>query len=335
MKRGIRRLTAAMIVCLACASCGDPIGDRDFRQDMRDFVVSITSYARGIHSDFTVIPQNGHALLTADGEPDGSPSAAYIAAIDGVGREDLFYGYEGDDVATPVAEGAAMEAFMDLAVDQGLAVMVIDYCSTRAHMDNSYAWNAERGYISFAAMDRGLGSIPPYPAAPYNANAGDVASLGDAKNFLFLLCPDAGLYPTKDAYLDAIAATDYDVAVIDLSYVDAAGVLHDLDAADLARIRAKHGGGDRLIICYMSIGEAEDYRSYWDASWKTSPPPWLEAENPDWAGNYKVRYWDPEWQAIIYGSSAACLDRIMVAGFDGVYLDIIDAYEYFEELAGE
>ena len=30
------------------------------------------------------------------------------------------------------------------------------------------------------------------------------------------------------------------------------------------------------------------------------------------------------------GSPDAYLDRILAAGFDGVYLDIIDAFEYFE-----
>ena len=43
-----------------------------------------------------------------------------------------------------------------------------------------------------------------------------------------------------------------------------------------------------------------------------------------------MEYWNPEWQAIIYGSENAYLDKVLQAGFDGVYLDIIDGYEYFE-----
>jgi len=80
----------------------------------------------------------------------------------------------------------------------------------------------------------------------------------------------------------------------------------------------------------MSIGEAEDYRFYWNTAWAISPPSWMEAENPDWPGNYKVKYWDPAWQAMIYGNDASYLKKILDAGFDGVYLDIIDAFEYFE-----
>jgi len=36
---------------------------------------------------------------------------------------------------------------------------------------------------------------------------------------------------------------------------------------------------------------------------------------------------NPEWQAIIFEYE----DRILNAGFDGVYLDIIDGFEYWEE----
>ena len=58
-------------------------------------------------------------------------------------------------------------------------------------------------------------------------------------------------------------------------------------------------------------------------------PPWLGRSNPDWLDNYKVRFWDPGWQKIIYGTPDSYLDKIIADGYDGVYLDIIDAYEYW------
>lgn len=51
---------------------------------------------------------------------------------------------------------------------------------------------------------------------------------------------------------------------------------------------------------------------------------------PHWDGNYKVRYWYSEWQDLICGPEDSYLSRILNAGFDGVYLDIIDAFDYFE-----
>src|SRR5262249_52041563 len=40
-------------------------------------------------------------------------------------------------------------------------------------------------------------------------------------------------------------------------------------------------------------------------------------------GNYNVRFWHPDWQAIVF----QYVDAIMAAGFDGVYLDRVDAFE--------
>lgn len=83
----------------------------------------------------------------------------------------------------------------------------------------------------------------------------------------------------------------------------------------------------KMPVAYVSIGEAENYRFYWDPSWETNPPAWLGPENPDWPGNFKVRFWDPDWQSIVFN----WLDRVAAQGFRGVYLDIIDAYYYWSE----
>ena len=39
-------------------------------------------------------------------------------------------------------------------------------------------------------------------------------------------------------------------------------------------------------------------------------------------------YWEEEWRQLIFDYT----DRLIAAGFDGAYLDIIDAYQYFIEL---
>lgn len=59
---------------------------------------------------------------------------------------------------------------------------------------------------------------------------------------------------------------------------------------------------------------------------RLSAPPWLGRENEGWPGNFLVRYWDKNWQDIIFGSKTAYLDRIIAAGFDGVFLDRVDAF---------
>lgn len=315
---------------LLAACSGDDLGldptQRDYRQDMRSFVQSIATYTRSINPNFVVIPQNGHQLLTQNGDAGGAPTQTYIAAIDGVGREDLFYGYTSDNTATPDAERNAMIAFMDLAESNGIQVLVTDYCWTPSLVDDSYTQNSARGYISFAADHRELDDIPTYPPQPYQVHSGDVTTLSQAKNFLYLL--NLGSFANEAAFLNALRATDYDLLIIDLFYDGT----EPLTSAEVASLKVKANGGSRRVIAYMSIGEAENYRFYWRPDWRVGSPSWLVQENPNWPGNFKVQYWETGWQSIIFGGEGSYLKRILDAGFDGVYLDIIDAFEYFESL---
>ncbi|MEZ4650894.1 MAG: endo alpha-1,4 polygalactosaminidase [Candidatus Eisenbacteria bacterium] len=130
----------------------------------------------------------------------------------------------------------------------------------------------------------------------------------------------------------SVAAFAYQLQNVDLAEV-AANSTFDLIVIDYSADGSESGewkvgeiasvqSSGKKVLAYISIGEAEDYRYYWDPTWATNPPSWLGPENPDWAGNYKVRFWDPGWRAIVFDY----LDRIVAQGFDGIYMDIIDAY---------
>jgi cysteinyl-tRNA synthetase, unknown class len=54
--------------------------------------------------------------------------------------------------------------------------------------------------------------------------------------------------------------------------------------------------------------------------------PLARRQNPEWPGNYSVRYWQEGWQKIIFGGEDGYLEHIVKAGFDGVYLDRVDGY---------
>jgi len=50
--------------------------------------------------------------VTVDLEENGAPATAYLNAIDGVGREDLFYGYDEDNTATEKDDIDYMMSFL-------------------------------------------------------------------------------------------------------------------------------------------------------------------------------------------------------------------------------
>jgi cysteinyl-tRNA synthetase len=297
----------------------------DYRGEMRKFVEKISSTGRGLKPGFIVIPQNGLALLSSDGTSTGSPETAYINSIDGVGQEELWYGYDNhDNEPTPATEHSDLLGMCGFARDHGLKVLATDYCTSTSNADDSYSQNFVNQFLSFSADQRDLNDIPSYPASPFNSNSLSVNQLSDAKNYLYLISPDG--YSTKADFINAIAQTNYDVIIMDLFFDENTSI----DANDLAQLRTKPGGGTRKLICYMSIGEAESYRWYWKPYWNVTPPSFLVAEDPDWLDNYNVRYWDTNWQGIICNGEDSYLRKIVTAGFDGVYLDLVSEYEYFE-----
>lgn len=119
--------------------------------------------------------------------------------------------------------------------------------------------------------------------------------------------------------LEQLSATNFELMVIDYSADGSAQ--RAFSSAQINSLRSSTC--QRRVVAYLSIGQAESYRGYWQQGWKKGSPGWLDAPDPGWQRNYWVHYWDQSWQQIIY----RYLDDIIAAGFDGVYLDRVDAYE--------
>jgi cysteinyl-tRNA synthetase len=298
--------------------------ETEFKQKMREFVIGISEYSKAINPNFAIIPQNGIELVSSNGDNTGQPHTAYSNAIDANGQEDLFYGYDSDDQATPIATISYLKDFLNMSKNEGKKILVTDYCSTTSKMNNSYLENNNSGYTSFAANQRELNNIPNIPTPIYQENNTIVTSIVEVRNFLYLI--NLTNFSTKTDFITAVTATNYDLLIMDLFFQDSSA----FTTSEVNQLKNKANGGKRLVVSYMSIGEAENYRYYWQPTWSSNKPVWLDAENPNWAGNFKVKYWNTEWQNIIYGNDNSYLKKILSAGFDGVYLDIIDAFEFYE-----
>jgi cysteinyl-tRNA synthetase len=131
---------------------------------------------------------------------------------------------------------------------------------------------------------------------------------------------DNFIYQLQATSFAELKADNFSLAVID--WQDAA-----LEKTEVDELKAQ----GKVMLSYLSIGEAENYRSYWQDDWTSSPPEFLGEENPDWGGNFKVHFWDEEWQKIVFAS----LDEIIERGYEGAYLDIVDAYYYYQEKGRE
>jgi len=157
-----------------------------------------------------------------------------------------------------------------------------------------------------SALLLGLLSLP-------GAAAGDRADLSWVQSWAIQL---------QGADIDELVDCSYDVVVIDYSRDGSAD--GEYTHAEIERVR----GSGKTVLAYLSVGEAEDYRFYWKSKWDQRPPGWLGPENPDWPGNYKVKYWQSGWWN---NGLQPYLDRILDAGFDGVFLDTVDSYWFWYE----
>lgn len=138
-------------------------------------------------------------------------------------------------------------------------------------------------------------------------------------------------YQLKDVSqdkIDKIAASPFDMVIIDSSMFPNGKEIR-LTREQVESMKKKPDGGRRVVISYFSAGEAEDFRYYWKPEWNKKRPGWVFKADKDWKGDFIVKYWDKDWQKIIYGTPDSLIDRIMDAGFDGVSIDRVDAYYYF------
>jgi len=136
--------------------------------------------------------------------------------------------------------------------------------------------------------------------------------------------PESWVYWLQGADPDIISSMPFDLVVMD--YSEDGTEKGEYTKRELHRITLK----GKTVLAYVSVGEAEDYRFYWDEDWYSDPPEWLGEENPEWEGNYAVRYWHEGWRRIVM----EYLRRIVDAGFSGIYVDKVDAYEYWADSLG-
>lgn len=147
--------------------------------------------------------------------------------------------------------------------------------------------------------------------------------------FPLFLFGQSVLYQLQNLDINETANSSFDLVVTSYSKDSTLDQAYTTD--DLQKLH----DANKTVLSYFSVGEAGSYEYFFDPSWldadgnpSSTAPEWLGHLNPNWPGDYKVRYWYDEW---FESFLKPYLDRIIDNGFDGIYLDIIDAYEYWAD----
>ncbi|MGB0749197.1 MAG: hypothetical protein ACPGO3_10655 [Magnetospiraceae bacterium] len=303
---------------------------RDYKEDMRRLVQDIAGFARAYDRNFVVIAKGGRDLLTKvdDLDPDTMPLAAtYIKSLDGILLDGVFYGTP--EVGTPVAE-KDRRADMDILARMktaGLIPLVLDYATEPEAILRAYTQAAEAGYVSFVAPAKGLAlnRLPTVPTPIQGENPNSITRLKDIRNYAMVR--DSAPYGSREEFVLEMANTNYDLLIVD--------VFHRrkvyLNRQQVAGLKIKKLGARRLVLAYLDVGSAASYRYYWKNDWAPGFPAWIDSAMPGEPDRYFVQYWDPEWQSLLFGNEQSFIyGAILDLGFDGVVLDGLDTYRFFE-----
>jgi cysteinyl-tRNA synthetase len=143
-------------------------------------------------------------------------------------------------------------------------------------------------------------------------------SLEDIEHWLYLIDVDL-----SEEAIEQIIESEHDMVVLD--FIPSEENNTDFPMAQLVD-QLHDAPHPKIVLAYIDIGQAEEYRTYWQPGWGVGNPSWIAGEDPDgWEGNFPVAYWDDEYRKIWLGAGGM-LEKIVDAGLDGVYLDWVEAY---------
>lgn len=174
---------------------------------------------------------------------------------------------------------------------------------------------------------------PPRPTHLASGASGGATSEGDRTSEVSRLTRMAAVqrwgYQLDRLNPFEIAASDFDLVVVDHAVAPKRRFVRELSPREVSVMRKKPDGSSRVVLAYLSVGEAERYRFYWQDDWSFPElaPAWLGPENPRWSGNYRAAFWNPDWQKLLFGAPGSYLDRLIDQGFDGIYVDRADIYD--------
>ena len=223
---------------------------------MQDLVVEISQYAKKKRPGFLIVPQNAAKLLYEKGDPYSRRHPKYNDAIDAMGIEGLFYNgtLEPDSLRM-----AILDTF-----SRHKKVLVSDFVQDKADGANALQNIETHGFVPLVRTRDNFDyvKIPGRPARPA------AEEIGQVSNYLYLI--NGSRYADKQAFIDAVSNSTYQLAIIDLFFHGEA-----FTRDEISKMQRLPQGGKRILLGYVNIGAAENWRPYWNPSWIIGSPDFL------------------------------------------------------------
>lgn len=210
---------------------------------------------------------------------------------------------------------------VDALRQQGRTLLSIEDCQGQKQVDAAYAGAERDRVLTYAAINAATLNVLP-KGHPRAENAAAITTITAAKNWLPLLRADR--FGNKAEWVMAMERTNHDALLIDVAHRGSDPLTKD----EVKRMRFKELGAPRLMLAVLPVGKAYDWRWYWQKGWEAGNPPFLMAPDNDDPGSFLTNVDDPQWKELLGKYIAGIIDL----GFDGVVLDDLDTYRWFEDL---
>jgi len=304
----------------------------DYREELRKFVQSISKFARSYNPNFAVLANGGLDLMVKRDPIDQTkiaPARAYMRAIDGVIQEGMFFDVSrGDKPFGAPTNPARQKALLQMAAfaqRNGLKVFAMDFGTGKAVVDAARKAALKRRFVSLVVdtPSTDIHSLPAYPLRPFAENPDNILSLDMVRNFAVIR--NSAPFGHEDQFALDMHETNYDMMAVEVFHGR-----QPLSKRAVETLKYKKIGSRRLVLAYMNIGSAASYHYYWQPEWREGSPSWISAPHPDDPDRYNVEYWRDEWKQIIAGDTNSYTYGLIAQGFDGVIIDGLEAYKFFE-----
>ncbi len=124
-------------------------------------MLAIGEYARAQHPGFLVIPQNA---------PELGRRSDYLAAVDGIGKEGIYFGYDEQNLATEDSVTDDLEDAHGVWTGVGKLELTVDYAISADNIADAYARATGHGFTP-TVTDVDLAG-PPSPRPVSNPQRG-------------------------------------------------------------------------------------------------------------------------------------------------------------------
>lgn len=315
------------------AAPGDAETIIDFRETMRVLVQNISTYARSLKPGFIVIAEHGLDLVTKPDFQDNTllfPARTFARSLDGVLEPELFPRLTPPSGKEAAKEAPALSAArtvlttnVETAKSLGLTILDLEFATKPQDIDRAYAQASAKKYLPYVADNPILGRIPPYPKLAYNANPKSLDDLKQATNYIYIANAQ-GFGSTSD-FIQALSYTNHDIVITNVFHGR-----NPLTKFDVERLKYKKLGARRLVLAEVDVSSVATYNFLWQPGWGLADPAFVHIPFRDDPDRYRITYWDPAWQSLLYGGTASYLYGVMDLGFDGVVLKGVDGWRYFE-----